>query len=120
MVVILLSQWQQINPLRLMRRGSRDGVDGVLGLGLRWGLLIPVVDWDKFRQIFLQLGVFVIFLVDDFVVLTAVHVQLLHDLGHPIVVSKGQSSFVLASSHFVHHGVIDGWVPLLTRCLKGG
>ena len=75
--VILVSQLRQISPLRLMMQGSRDGVDGVLGLGLRRGLLLPMVDWDKIRQILLQLGVSVILTVDDSVVLGLVDVELL-------------------------------------------
>ena len=79
-----------------------------------------MVDWDKFRQILLQLGVSVIFIVDDSVVLGLVDVELLNDLGHSILISEGLSSFVLVHSQLLHHGVVDGEVPLLTSCLKGG
>ena len=104
---LLLVPRGQISPLRLMVRGSRGRVDGVLGLGLRWGLLpIPVADFDKFRQIFLLLDVGILFWTEHFLILSFVHTKLLQNLGNPVMVSQRQSSLVLTCCYLGHDSFI--------------
>ena len=107
--------------LRLMMRGSRDRVDVRLGLVLRRGLLLPMVDWNKIF-ILQRLDVFlcVVLIVHDSVVVGLVEVKLLDDLRHMVLVSEGLSSLALVHGQLLYHGVVDIKLRLLTSLLKGG